>query len=427
MAEPGARAPALTRPRIYYGWIMLPVATVALICTSPAQTFGVSVFNPYIRESLGLSATQISAAYGLGTFLASLPMGFIGAIMDRYGLRITLTVVATLFGAVCVLVSQVTGMATLFLAFLLLRMLGQGAMGLLSGNTLPFWFEKRLGTVEGLRHMGMAGAIAVVPAICLGLIHAVGWRWTYVILGLAVWAIMLPLMALVFRNRPEELGQRKDGEWIDGDTREADRAAAAADAANSFTLRQALRTPALWLVGAGMGFWSMAGTGVMFHVVPMMTSRGLSEAEAASLFGAFAVSLALTYLVGGMLADRLRLNMLLSIATGLLVAAMALVWAAGSPAAVLVAGVAMGLSQGLLVATQGPMLPRYYGRAHLGKIRGSMATVMVAASSVGPILVGGCYDWLGGYGPVMAAFTLGPLPLVGLSLLAKPPRRGITA
>ncbi|MEX0884806.1 MAG: MFS transporter [Phycisphaeraceae bacterium] len=418
-----ADAPALTRPRLYYGWIMLPVATVALICTSPGQTFGASAFNPYLRESLGISATQLSAAYGLGTFLAALPMGYVGALMDRYGLRVTMTVVAMLFGGVCILVSQVMGLVTLFLAFLLLRMLGQGALGLLSANTLPFWFDRKLGSVEGLRNMGMAGAIAVVPAINLALIHSVGWRWAYVVLGIGVWAIMLPLMALVFRNRPEELGQRKDGEWIEGDRTESDRAAAEADAANSFTLGEALRTRAIWFAGAGMALWSMSGTGVMFHIIPLLGSRGLTEAEAAGLFGAFAFSLALTYLIGGMLADRLPLNVLLSVAAAGLVVSMALVWNAATTQMVLMAGIAMGLSQGLNVAALGPLLPRYYGRAHLGKIRGSMTTVMVAASSVGPLLVGGCYDLFGGYGPIMLLLTLLPLPLVGLSLLATPPRR----
>ena len=73
--------------RVYYGWVMLPIATLAIIATSPAQTFGISVFNASLRSSLGLSHSQLTGAYMLGTLLASLPLSWVGAMMDRFGLR----------------------------------------------------------------------------------------------------------------------------------------------------------------------------------------------------------------------------------------------------------------------------------------------------------------------------------------------------
>jgi hypothetical protein len=47
----------------FYGWLMLPVVMITLVATSPGQTFGVSVFNPYIRRVLNLSHSEISGAY----------------------------------------------------------------------------------------------------------------------------------------------------------------------------------------------------------------------------------------------------------------------------------------------------------------------------------------------------------------------------
>lgn len=55
-------SPASPARRVFYGWIILPIATAGLIATSPGQTYGVSVFNEPLRQSLGLSHSQLSVA-----------------------------------------------------------------------------------------------------------------------------------------------------------------------------------------------------------------------------------------------------------------------------------------------------------------------------------------------------------------------------
>src|SRR5690606_24845682 len=88
---------------------------------------------------------------------------------------------------------------------------GAGALSMLSGNALAFWFERRLGTVEGFRQFCMACAIGIIPGLNLWLINLVGWRWTYVIIGLGIWSFMIPAMVWLWRDRPEHMGQFKDG------------------------------------------------------------------------------------------------------------------------------------------------------------------------------------------------------------------------
>ncbi|MEX0746148.1 MAG: MFS transporter [Phycisphaeraceae bacterium] len=407
---------------LFYGWVMLPLATLALIASSPAQTFGVSAFNEPFRTSLGLSLSQLTGAYMFGTLLASLPMGYIGALMDRHGLRATLLVVVTLFGGVCILTSQVQGVVSLFFSFLFLRMLGQGALGMLSGNALAFWFERRLGTVEGLRHVGMAGAIAFMPALNIWLIHQFGWRWAYVLLGLTVWAVMLPALLFLWRDRPEEMGQHKDGLPPQAGDRDAVETAEQ-EARTSLTLREALATRAYWIIMACSAVWSMLGTALLFNVLPLFTSRGLGGADAAWLFTIFALSLAVMHVVGGLLADRLPLNVLLAFGVAALAGAMGMAWQINSPMWVYPLGGLLGLSQGLMVAAGSPIWPRYFGRAYMGRIRGTAATVLVAASSVGPFIMGAGYDLLGSYDQVMLLFALLPVPLCLLALIATTPAK----
>lgn len=410
---------ASPKRRPFYGWVMLPIAMMALFCTSPGQTFCMSVFNPSLRESLGLSHSQLTGAYMLGTLLAGLPMTFVGAAIDRYGPRLTMSIVVLLLGAACIAASQVAGLLTVFLAFLALRFLGQGSLSLLSGHTLAMWFDRRLGLADGLRHLAIAAAIAALPAACLWMIAEFGWRWTYVILGLGVWAIMLPPILLLFRNRPEDVGQLPDGGPARGRTGHRHGSAHLP----CLTLREALGTRAFWIVMGGNASWSLISTAVTFNIVPIFIANGLTEADAARMFTTFAVALAAMHLLGGIMADRLPLNLLLACSVAGLAASVLVLRGAATPAQAHGYAVMMGLSQGLLTAVTGPLWARYYGRSHLGKIRGSLTSVLVISSSVGPFMVGLARDHLGGYQQVLLLFALLPLPLSVAALFATPPAR----
>ncbi|MEC7228184.1 MAG: MFS transporter, partial [Candidatus Latescibacterota bacterium] len=235
----------VARVPFFYGWILLLVVLAIQIATSPGQTFGVSIFNPHIRSELGLSHSEISGAYMVGTLLASLPMVYVGSLMDRYGPRRILLGVVVLFGLACVGMSRVSGLFTVFVSFLFLRMLGQGAMGMLAANSIALWFDRRLGLAIGIVSTGAALSMSMVPAFNHWLIGTVGWRSAYAFLGLVIVCIILPLLALIYRNRPEDIGQRPDG--IDAPTAKTSGAPVIEKAHD---LAFAIRTRAYWILAA---------------------------------------------------------------------------------------------------------------------------------------------------------------------------------
>lgn len=423
----------VARIPFFYGWIMVPIAMVVQIATSPGQTYGISLFNPYLREALSLSQSELSGAYMLGTLLASLPMTYVGHLMDRYGPRRTLTAVVILFGLACGGMMRVNGLVTLFVVFLFLRMLGQGSMGLLGTNAVALWFNRRLGLANGIMSLGMAASMGAMPLLNLQLIEHFGWRWAYVILGLSVWVLVLPLLAVFFRNRPEDVGQLPDGRMP---TREASHVEPSApihapqakgdrtqtpDTEPEFSLRAALYTRSYWIMAAATATWSMTITGITFHSVQLFLDHGLSKASAAGMFTTFAAALAAMRLVGGMLADRLPLNRLLSAAVAGMAGGMALLIQMSTPWSAHVFAIVLGGSHGLLTAVGATLWVRYYGRAHLGKIRGSLTTIGVASSSVGPFLMGAARDLFSSYDGVLWLFVAICVPIAMAALLATPP------
>lgn len=406
----------------FYGWTILFVSTAALIATSPGQTFGVSIFNEHIRCSLGLTHSQLAAAYMLGTLLAALPLTGVGALMDRYGPRRALIATVGLFGLACIGTSLVSGWISLFLSFFMLRLLGPGTLSFVSGNALAFWFHRRLGTAEGLRQLGYAVALIVIPIVYLWLVQRLGWRASYAVLGVAIWGVMLPLVMGLICDRPDQIGQALDGAPLDSD--EATGPSAASDQWG-FALAEAFRSAAGWIVAAGTAAYALVHTAVFFHLVAICRERGLNDTTAAAVLSMFAMSLAIALPLGGVLADRLPANVLLAAGmAGLGLSMLALltvsaVWSAQ------VAGATLGASQGIYFAASNPLWARYFGLRHIGKIRGMLATLNVGASSAGPLVAGLSRDCLGSFTPALVAFAVLPLPLAVLSLLVKcpvPPR-----
>ncbi len=402
----------------YYGWVMLPIAMLAMAATSPGQTFGVSVFNPALRANLNLSHAQLTGAYMFGTLLAAFPQPYIGALMDRYGIRRVMTVVTLLFGAACVFMAGAQNLGMLFIAFFFLRLLGQGALNLLAGNIPAMWFKNNLGKVSGLVNVGMAIATAVLPPFFLGLIHQFGWRGAYRILGILVGATLLPILATVFRNRPEEVGQHLDGA-IPNPTIEIQ---PQMPEIPSMDVKSAQKTRAYWILLVFVTIWAMIVTAIFFNIIPVFTSQGITETQAAATFSTLAISSVITQLLAGSLADRAPLNGLLSIGTATLIAAIiflsqaAPVWIAHGYA------VTMGITQGLLGVAMSTLWARYYGREHLGKIRGRVFTATVAGSSAGPFIMGWMFDQFGSYQLSLWIFVGLLIPMVFANLWATPPK-----
>ena len=378
------------RSRVFYGYWMLPIAMLMQIGSSPGQTFAVSAFTPALLDSLNLTQSRLGLAYMLGTLFAALPLSTVGPASDRMGLkRIACLVVIGLAGA-CLFASSVTTFAGLLAAFFLLRFLGQGSMSLLSSNTTAMWFRHRIGRVSALLSIGSAMAFAWVPDWISTSIDVVGWRSTYRWIALLLVVFLLPLLVLLYRNRPEEIGQMVDGLPPRTNPEQGERKDDAIELPG-VNLSRAMRSASYYVIGLSNIIWAMAGTGVLFYLFTLCDERGFAQ-DAKSLFKILGVSMLVTQLLGGVLADFLKLNRLLGIGTTLI--AVSLSWLAIDPTISGARAFAMlfGAGQGMQISVTGVIMVRFYGRRHLGSIRGAIWCGTVAGSGCGPLIMGAFMD-----------------------------------
>jgi MFS family permease len=81
-----------------------------------------------------------------------------------------------------------------------------------------------------------------------------------------------------------------------------------------------------------------------------------------------------------------------------------------------------GCAQGIISVVSGTVWARYFGRKHLGKIRGLSLTAAVAASAIGPVIMGISADYFGGFADSLWLFAALSVMCAISACWASPPR-----
>ena len=426
----------------FYGWVVLVVTTLGVICSIPGQTMGVSVFTDPLLRATGLSRLAFSNAYMIGTLVSGLTLSWGGLWLDRFGVRRTIFAACLGLAATLLFLSEsdrlairlaqalggieTSAVAWVLLtgAFAVLRFSGQGMMTLASRTTLARWFVRRCGLMSALSGAVVSFGFAAAP---LGLqlwIQAAGWRGAWQGMALVV-GLGMGLIGLVFyRHDPQECGLYPDGDPAPATpaTRAAPEPAPGLRHSGGgphgvmipeYTRSQAMRTAAFWLVTLGIASHAMVGTGLTFHIVNLGAEAGLSEAQAVGVFLPIAlISTPSTFAAGAAL-DRFPVRhvvVAMMVFEVLMYAGMAF-WAIPAARWIGIAGWALATAcfSPLSVAA----MPALFGRRHLGAIQGAQMTAIVLASALGPALLVLFRDMFGSYRPGLLLLCLLPA-LIGL-------------
>jgi MFS family permease len=390
-------------------WVVLSAAVSLQALTGPGQTVGVSVFVDHLVADLELSRSVVSAAYLVGTLAGGASMPAAGRLIDRRGLRWAATWFGAAFGGMLVAMGGVTGFITLLIGFAGTRALGQGALTLTASTTVAVWFERRRGVAMGVMTAVGGALMALVPVAAAASITAVGWRTTWVLLGLVVWVLILPVARLGIAD--PRLPVAVD-DAVDSDVEPQ---------AESSSTAQVLRDPMFWVMTAAVSLAALIGTGLMFHHIALLSGRGLTTTEAAANFVPQTVAGAFAALGAGRLADRLSGRVTLPAAMALLAAAPLAAQVARPGITAVVYAVLLGAAATSMRTIEATLVPRWYGTASIGEIRGIVLAATVAASAVGPLALAVVHDALDTYTPVLWAFTVAPGLLALAAVIAPTP------
>lgn len=387
------------------GWILLwAVLTSAL--TGPGQTLGVSVFIDHFVDDLGLSRTQVSGAYLVGTLCASLFLPAVGRFIDRRGVRVAQIIIGVLFAAALVNMSTVGGLISLAIGFTGIRLLGQGSLSLISTVTISLRFPTNRGTAIGLFSTLSGGLMALAPLALAGAIAAFGWRDAWLVAGLVIAVTVVPIAWFGLAPMPTTSADSRTRPATSSTVRDA----------RSYNRSEALRTRGFWILAAVSASIGMLATALNFHQIDLLGDAGLSEDAAAAMFLPQVIGSTIAGFGFGYIADRVGSRYLLAVGMAMLITTHVLAAVASPGLAVITYAVMLGATGGATRTVTATLLPEWFGTAHLGAIQGTLTLLNVGATALGPVTLALAEGRFGSYPPAVLGLSVIPFAALLFSL-----------
>ncbi|MBI4494003.1 MAG: MFS transporter [Chloroflexi bacterium] len=417
--------PALARrrPRIYYGWYILGVVMLDSFLSAGLSQLFMSIMLKPMTEEMGWSRTATTGAITIGTLTAGLLSPLLGRLADRYGPRLLTTVGTLVTAGMFFLLASLAEQWQFYLGYIVGRSIALGTLsGVVAQTAVANWFRRMRGRAMGLHSMALAGGGSVLSFVAQLILEAYGWRMVFLVFGIAVLTLLVLPAALVLRRRPEDLGLLPDG----------DRAPPAAEVPSarqpreeepSWTLSEAIRTPALWLLVGALFIAVMANTAVGFHQVAYYTDVGIAPTAAVVALSLYALVGALSSGVWGFLTERFSERVMAAAAMLLATVAILYLLTVRSLAGALLFAVLFGMSSRGESTLVNIILAQYYGRRFFGSISGFVNPFMLGGVGLGPSVSALAFDLTGAYQVVFICFA-GTSTLAAVLLwLARPPTR----
>ena len=372
------------------------------VSTILPQTIG--VFIAPLTAEFGWARTQVSLlqVIVIGALVIASPIA--GYLLDRFSIRVVTSTSALLMGLSLSAAAFVPiSLPILYTIYGVSALLGSGTTPTAFVSIVSRWFDERRGVALGVVWTGVGFAVALLPLAASEIASSLGWRWSFLMLGTGAAIVAAPVMALLLRDRPR----------VSGDCSEAASSAPPQGPSDGryLTFGAAFRGRDFWiLAGAFIGFGAAFG-GIIIHLVPLLSDRGVSPTSAAFAMSVLGAASIAGRLVVGFLLDRTRPIML----------AISIIGTAGLAELGLGLGLAhswlpllivlIGFANGAEVDILSYLVSRTFGLTHFAKIYSVLFAAFTLGGAGGGVLLARSYDLSGTYATglceLAAAIALG--------------------
>ena len=379
-----------------YAWVMVAVLFFAqAVAMGVRGTIGLLV-NPWETE-FGWDRAAVSLTASLGFVVYGVAQALSGRWADRTGPRVIFAASIALLGVGTAAVGSIVSLWQAYVIFGVLIMVAVGgASSPTAAVAVARWFTARRGLALGVVAGGSAAGQFVILPLMATLIGRFGWRTAFFWLGVAILAIALPVVLLLFRDDPSESAGRAG--------------AGAALAGTPMPLVELVRHANFWWLALSFFVCGVTTAGLIdTHFIPHAQDHHVSAVTAATAFGVLSLVNMVFTTLSGAVSDRLGYTRLLGwIYAGRAVTLVYLVFAR-DPTSLFVFAVAFGIVDFSTVAPTTALSTILFGRRSAGTVYGLVALSHQLGSALGSYGGGLTHDLTGSY----TAFFLAGAALSG--------------
>jgi MFS family permease len=361
------------------GWFIVAAVFITLVLVFGGGYDTVPVFLPaLLRGFPKWSRAEVSLLPSVLALSAGISILPIGWLVDRIEARLVIVAGALLAAGSFFLASAAHSLAIMIAAYFIL------GIGISAGTVLPAslvlanWFTERRGLAMGIALSGSTVGGSLMTLVAGHLFEVTGWRTAYVVLGVPMIVVAVPLVALIVRSRPPGTTPMTVAE--------------SAELLEGFEISEALRTRSFWLIVLTNFCFAFTATASAIHLVAYLEGIGYRASAAAVVMSLVFAFAALGKVMLGYVADRLTARIALVICFVTQAAGLFIVFGAAR------IGVIVGFVPiyGMSIAAPLMLLPlltaESLGIKRYGLLSGLAGLAQTFGAMVGPIVAGRIFD-----------------------------------
>ncbi len=401
------------KPGVYYGYVIVVITFLMMVLGwGIFYIYGV-FFNSLINE-FGWSRTVTSGAFSASILVSGFSGIVTGRLSDRFGPRRVIIVCTILLSMGYILMSLVASAWQFYLIYIVLIASGVGGFWSPLVAAVARWFIAKRGLMTGIVSGGISfGSLVLAPAVTQ-LISAVGWRTTYVVIGLIILVVVM-VAVIFFKNSPGMDFARPGFPVKEGSIK--------LPVLPHFSLKEAAATRQFWMVcGIYLCFGAIQLI-IMVHIVPFATGMDISDIKAAVILSIIGGAGLAGRIIMGLITDRLKVKPCAVLCLGLMTSA--LVWLQFSPGLwqLYLFAAVFGFGYGGLSCLQSLIAAELYGLLSVGVITAIFSCMFDVGGGIGPVLAGFIFDVSLSYQWAFVLCLVLVVIALGISLTLKPPAK----
>ena len=401
-----------TKSKIHYGWYIVAAGCIIIAMTTGVVSNCFSQFIKPVCADLGIERQQMSMIMTIQSFASMAFAMFWGSIVKKVNLHKTMIVGAIVTPCMyaCYGLMQKIWMGYLVTVILtpFFFVISMTVFTYIIGN----WFVKNRGLALSLASMGSGIGGMVMNTVIARLIISFGWRATYIILGVMMLVLMLPLMIFVVRENPADKGMLPYG--AEEEVTE-EKGGKKAPASEGIAFAEAIRMPVFWAVAVCSVGMVMAICAFYQTLSPHLSDSGYTVTFAATMASISMGALAIGKIALGRMFDTLGIRKTVFIACSCtVIGSVSMLFCTSKIALVLIVlGVGLGCSFGAICM---PMITQnIFGMKEYNSIYSKFTAATGLGSAIAPVITGSAYDTFGSYNPAYVGAAV--VAAVGLIIL----------
>ena len=355
------------KTKIHYGWPTVIVALLFMGFGYGIYSANLGIFIRPVSMDLGFMRGQFTLTGSISLVVSVLLMPYFGTLFHKYGFK-KIAIIGTIITGLTILGQSISTQLWHFYLMAIIVGIVFNANGYMAvGILINKWFVDKKGLAIGLAFSGPGAISAFMIPLANYFVQLNGWRWTYRFLAFVSTFVLLFLILLFVKEKPEDKGLEpyRSKKATDGDSEKAAKMAAAQT--SGLTRAEAFRTPHFWFMGLAI-FGVALCLGPYIHTQAFLVDIGYSLAYASGVMAVYMVFYVLFSIIIGIMYDRFGSKKTSLFIGGSCVLFPVLALFAGNPAVPFVFAIVLSIATSGGAVTTSVLTANYFGRKDFARV-----------------------------------------------------------